>query len=203
MLPPDVNLQRWDGPVRDERKQFPVMASVQQFQGRVIGVRSDTVDVDGHVVTRDVVVHPGAVAVVALDQQERVLLVRQYRHPVGQLLWEVPAGLLDKAAEDPAECARRELLEEGGAVARELHLIGSWCVTPGGSDEVIHVYLATDVTLAEDGRVLTGEAEEADMPQVWLPMQDALDLVASGQIHNTITIAALHVAARQIGSRAT
>lgn len=198
-----MNLHHWDGPVRDERMQFPVTASAQQFQGRVIGVRSDTVNVDGHVVTRDVVVHPGAVAVVALDAEGCVLLVRQYRHPVGQLLWEVPAGLLDKAAENPADCARRELLEEGGAVARDLRHIGSWWVTPGGSDEVIHVYLATGVSFAEEGRVLTGEAEEADMPQVWLPMEEALDLVARGEIHNTITIAALHVAARVVRSHST
>ena len=183
--------------------QFPVSHAVDQFRGRVIGVRSDTVDVDGQVVTRDVVVHPGAVAIVAVDDQGRVLLVRQYRHPVGHLLWEVPAGLLDRVAEDPADCARRELLEEGGVLAQQLSLIGSWFVTPGGSDEVIHVYLATDVSRAVDGRVLTGEAEEADMPQVWLPMAEALDLVARGEIHNAITIAALHVAARQIGSRST
>lgn len=193
----------WADAVRDEPHNYPVTHTHLQFEGRVVAVRTDTVDVAGHVVHRDVVVHPGAVAVVALDEDERVLLVRQYRHPVGHLLWEIPAGLLDKAGEDPAECARRELLEEGGVHARYLEVLGSWFVTPGGSDEVIHVFLATSVTPAADGRVLTGEAEEADMPQVWLPLDDALDLAAHGQIHNIITIAALHAAARHLGLRRT
>ena len=116
MIAPDAD--RWDGPVGDAVAPHPVLDSVERFRGRVWAVRSDTVDVGpGEPVVRDLVVHPGAVGVVALDDADRVLLIRQYRHPVGMYLFEPPAGLLDVAHEDALATARRELVEEAGVVA--------------------------------------------------------------------------------------
>jgi 8-oxo-dGDP phosphatase len=167
-----------------------------RFTGRVIAVETDRVDVGGQVVDRDVVRHPGATAVVAVDDRNRVLLVRQYRHPVTHLLWEIPAGLLDKPDEDPRECASRELVEEGGYVASEITPLLQLFVTPGGSDEIIHIFIARGIREAEGGRVHTGEAEEADMPQIWMDLDEAVDCVMSGRIRNGITAAAL-LAAQQ------
>jgi 8-oxo-dGDP phosphatase len=181
---------------RDVPFAHRLIARSPQFAGRVLSVETDRVDIDGHVVDRDVVRHPGAAAVVALDEDEQVLLVRQYRHPVAHLLWEIPAGLLDKADEDPIECARRELMEEGGYTAEVMRPLLRLFVTPGGSDEVIHIFLATGIVRAPGGRTHTGEAEEVDMPQVWVPLDLAIRAVMQGEIRNGITATAL-LAARE------
>ncbi len=94
-------------PLVDEPHRFPVLAEELRFEGAKWSVWSETVDIDGHVVVRDVLRHPGAVAVAAVDDEGRLLLIRQYRHPVAKYLWEIPAGLLDQAGEDPLACARR------------------------------------------------------------------------------------------------
>jgi 8-oxo-dGDP phosphatase len=176
---------------RDVPFAYRLIARSQQFAGRVLSVETDRVDIDGQIVDRDVVRHPGAAAVVALDDDGQVLLVRQYRHPVGHLLWEIPAGLLDKPGEDPIECARRELLEEGGYTADSIKPLLQLFVTPGGSDEVIHIFQGTGISRAPGGRSHTGEAEEADMPHVWMPLDLAVRAVMEGEIRNGITAAAL------------
>jgi 8-oxo-dGDP phosphatase len=176
---------------RDAPFTHRLIARSPQFAGRVLSVETDRVDIDGHVVDRDVVRHPGAAAVVALDEDGQVLLVRQYRHPVAHMLWEIPAGLLDKPDEDPIECAHRELMEEGGYTAEVMQPLLRLFVTPGGSDEVIHIFLATGITSAPGGRTHTGEAEEADMPQVWMPLHHAVRAVMQGEIRNGITAAGL------------
>jgi 8-oxo-dGDP phosphatase len=182
--------------VTDVTFEHPLISRSLQFSGRVLSVETDRVDVDGHVVDRDVVRHPGAAAVVAINEHGDVLLVRQYRHPVGHLLWEIPAGLLDHPGEDPIDCARRELLEEGGYFADSLVPLLRLFVTPGGSDEVIHIFCATGIAHAPGGRELTGEAEEADMPQMWLPLDEAVRAVMRGAIQNGITAAALLAASQ-------
>ena len=190
--------QLWQGDpadVADVPFSHPLLRRTEQFVGRVVSVQTDRVDVDSYIVDRDVVRHPGAAAVVALNERGEVLLVRQYRHPVEHLLWEIPAGLLDKAGEDPAECARRELLEEGGVIAKRMEPLLKLFVSPGGSDEVIHIYLAMQVTVAPEGRLVTGEAEEFDMPQKWMPLSQAVELVMAGRIRNNITVSALLAAA--------
>lgn len=187
----------WTGDVADEPYVHPLVNRERKFTGRVISVDTDVVNVGGQIVSRDVVRHPGAAAVVAINDNNEVLLVRQYRHPVGHLLWEIPAGLLDVEGEDPLECAKRELLEEGGATAARYEPLLSPFVTPGGSDEVIHIYLARDITMNEAGRVMTGEAEEADMPQAWVPLDQAVQAVIEGKISNNITATALLAAAQK------
>jgi hypothetical protein len=104
--------------------RYPVLASTRQFEGRVISLRTDEVRMsDGTVVTREIVEHPGAVGVVALDDREQVVLVNQYRHPVGRYLDELPAGLLDVAGEPAVVAAQRELKEETGLAAAEWHVL--------------------------------------------------------------------------------
>ncbi|NLB18097.1 MAG: NUDIX hydrolase, partial [Syntrophomonadaceae bacterium] len=119
------------------------------FAGRMIKLRSDTVVLpNGKEATRECIEHPGAVAIVALDEQERVCMVRQYRYPVGQELLEIPAGKLSPG-ENPLDCARRELLEETGISAGHWEKLFSYYSTPGFCDEMLHMYLARDLSMGE------------------------------------------------------
>ena len=116
------------------------------FEGKIVKVRVDTVELpNGKESTRECIEHPGAVAVIAQDNQNRICLVRQYRYPVSQQLLEIPAGKLSPG-EDPLECARRELLEETGIVAKSWEKLYCYYSTPGFTDEIMHLYLATDLT---------------------------------------------------------
>ncbi len=178
-------------PLVDEPHRFPVLAEVEQFTGAKWSVWSETVDIDGHVVVRDVLRHPGAVAVAAVDDQGRILLIRQYRHPVGAYLWEVPAGLLDKPDEDRLECARRELAEEAGVSAAHWSPLLELALSPGGTSERITVFLATGLTIDPDSRPHTGEAEERELPQAWVAIPDALDRCLHGSITNATAVAAI------------
>jgi ADP-ribose pyrophosphatase len=181
----------------DEPASLPVTSSTEVFRsGRVIDVRSDVVEMpDGTTATRDVVVHPGAVGIVALDDAGRVLLVHQYRHPVQQRLWEPPAGLLDIAGEDPLEAARRELFEEAHLRAGRWDVLLDAFTTPGMTDEAVRVYLARDVSAA-DGAKYAGENEEADMPTRWVPLDEAVEAIVAGRLHNPMAVMGLLAAAR-------
>lgn len=173
------------------------------FEGAVWDVATDTVDLggDGGPVRRDLVVHPGAVGVLALDEDDRVLLLRQYRHPVRHELWEVPAGLLDVDGEDPAAAAARELREEADLVAGRLDTLVEWYSTPGGSDEALRVYLARDLSVVDEADRFAREHEEAQMVARWVPLDDARDAVLAGRVHNPTAVVAVlaAVAARAAG----
>ena len=172
----------WQGPVQDTVERMPTLASVERFSGRIWSVHTETVDFDGHQVERDVLLHLGAVAIIALDELDRVLLIRQYRHPVGLALFEAPAGLLDVDGEEPADTAARELAEEAGYYADSWHVLVDFLNRPGGSSEAIRVYLARHLNPIPGGRVPTGEAEESYLPRVWVDLDKAKDLVLSGAI---------------------
>lgn len=166
------------------------------FRGRVWSVASDEVRLPGgDVVVRDVVVHPGAVGVAAIDEKERILLIRQFRHPVGGYLLELPAGLRDVPGEEPLETARRELEEEAGIRAREWHVLVDFFNSPGGSSEAFRCFLARGLTRLPGGRPRTGEAEEADLPQAWVPLDDAVEAVLAGHMHNPTTVVGVLAAA--------
>ena len=154
------------------------------FQGRVISVRKDIVTMPGDTTSqRDVVVHPGAVGVVALDGEGRILLVNQYRHPVRRRLDELPAGLLDVAGEPSLTGAQRELREEAGLAADTWHVLVDALTSPGMTDEAIRLYLARDVrTVDRDVQ----EHEEADMTTAWVPLEDAVRRVLAGEIENAM-----------------
>jgi ADP-ribose pyrophosphatase len=174
----------WHGPVRDLPERHEVLASKVRFHGAVWDVRSDEVVLGGGTVIRDLVVHPGAVGVIALDEQDRVLLIRQYRHPLGAYLFEPPAGLLDTHRETAWDCAKRELAEEAGYEAAQWDVLIDFVNSPGGTSETLRCYLARGLTPLEGGRLHTGEAEEAHLPQAWVPLDEAVGLVLSGAVQN-------------------
>ncbi|MGB3375369.1 MAG: NUDIX hydrolase [Microbacterium sp.] len=170
--------------LHDEPFAPEVISSDLVYKGWVWDVRSDRVAYGDGEMVREYVAHTGAVAVVALDDQGRVLLIQQYRHPIRHRDWELPAGLLDIPGEDPLVAAQRELAEEADVTAsRWEHLVSSW-TTPGGNDEMIHIYLATGITAAETAH--EREDEEADIRVEWVPLSDAADAVLAGRMHNGI-----------------
>jgi len=173
------------GPV-DEVHRLGDVAVQVAYRGRVVQVTREAFTFAGQSVERDVVRHPGAVGVVALRQRHdglEVLLVRQYRHPMGEYMWELPAGLRDVPGEDSAECARRELREEAGYEAGELMPLLDCATTPGGSDEVISLFLAWEPTPLP-ARLATAEAEEQDMVSQWFPLGSVVEAVSSGRLRN-------------------
>lgn len=148
---------------------------------------------DGAVVARDVVEHPGAVGVVALDADGRVGLIEQYRHPVGERLWELPAGLLDVFGESALAAAARELGEEAGLTAGRWDVLVDMLTSPGMTDEAIRVYLARDLQEVERP---PGAHEEADLRLAWVPLTDAVTRVLAGKIRNGMACVGLLAAAQ-------
>jgi len=184
--------EAWSGEVADAPDDsMPIDERTEEFHGRVWSIVRDRVRIGSHESVRDVVIHPGAVAVIALDDEDQVLLIRQYRHPVGMYLFEPPAGLLDVAGEDPLVTAQRELAEEAGVSARRWNVLVDLFNSPGGSSEAIRVYLARGLSALPDGRVVTGEAEEAHLPQAWVSLQQARDLVLGGRIGSPSAVAGI------------
>ena len=170
--------------MRDEFGALPVIASREDFRGHVWGVRTDDVVFGDAIAARHYVVHFGAVAVVALDDDDRLLVIQQYRHPVAARTWEVPAGLLDVPGEDPLDTAKRELAEEAGYRAANWSVLCDYANTPGGSSEAIRIYCARGLEQLTE-RPRTNEAEEQDMPVEFVPLDDVCDAVMQGTISNT------------------
>ena len=171
---------------------FGILSTTERFRGHVISVYTDDVRMPGGgSAERDIVRHPGAVGIVALDDDERVLLVQQYRHAVRRHLWEPPAGLLDVEGERADVTAARELYEEAGYRAARWDVLVDLYQTPGGSDEALRLFLARDLTPVEPADRFLGEHEEADMPLSWVPIETAVDLVFSGRLHNCAAVAGI------------
>jgi 8-oxo-dGTP pyrophosphatase MutT (NUDIX family) len=180
-----------------EAHEFQVLDSEKVYEGRVISLRRDTVAMPGGGDSvREVVHHPGAVAIVALDAQDRVVLLRQYRHPVGRHLWELPAGLRDEDGEPPLETAKRELAEEALLAAERWSLLTTTYSTPGFCDEAVLVYLAEGLTDVERPEGFTVEHEEADMTVERVPLADAVQRVFDGDIRNASAVVGLLAAAQ-------
>ena len=175
--------------IADVPEQWPVVSSAELVRGRLITVRADKVRMpDNQIAEREVVLHPGAVGVLALDDTDRILLIRQYRHPVGRLLWEIPAGLRDVKGEDPFRTAQRELLEEAGYRARDWRVLADYFSSPGFSTERIRIYLARDLELVPEAeRDFVPEDEEAFLVTGWLPLDEAVAKVFAGELHNGVT----------------
>lgn len=165
-------------------------ASRRIYDGRI--VRLDERDVElpnGRTVCLEIVRHPGAAAVVPLHDDGTVTLVHQYRHAVGGYLYEIPAGLLE-AGEDPPACARRELAEETGLTAGRLEPLITYHTTPGFSDEVVHLFVATDLS---DGETDHGHDEVIEV--VRMPLDEALERLRAGEITDGKTVIGLMAAA--------
>ena len=182
--------------LRDEPVEAAVTDSDLVYEGRVWDVRSDTLRYGDEEIVRQYVAHPGAAAVVALDDEDRVLLIQQYRHPIRHRDWEIPAGLLDVPGEPPAETARRELAEEVDLVAERWENLVSVFTTPGGNDEVVHVFLARGLSAV--GHAHAREAEEADIRIEWVPLADAVEGVLAGRLRNGILAVGVLAAAERL-----
>lgn len=191
----------WEGPVRDQWQPAPLVEQKYVHRGGKWNVVVETAIIAEQEVQRDIVVHPGAVAIVVLDDLDRIFLIRQYRQAVGAYLFETPAGLLDESDEVPFAAAQRELLEESGLVATTWHVLVDFLNSPGGSSEAIRIYLARDIAMAPGGRPHTGEAEEVELPGVWIDLKNAADLVLAGELSNPTTVVGVLAAmtARETG----
>src|SRR5690625_6887816 len=174
---------------RDRDSQKTVTAHQRVYAGRIWDVVRDEVELDpGRRVERDYVAHPGAVAIVAVDEEERMVLVQQYRHPVRRELWEVPAGLLDVPGEDPLEAAKRELWEEADLRAETWEHLVDYYTTPGGSDEKLQVFLARDLQEVPVAERFERRDEEQHMEIRFIPVHEALESVLSGGMMNPSTV---------------
>jgi 8-oxo-dGTP pyrophosphatase MutT (NUDIX family) len=177
--------------IEDAAETWPVVSADEQLRDWLITVRTDKVRMpDGHDAQRSVVTHPGAVVVLALDEAQRVLMIRQYRHPVGRQLWELPAGLRDADGEAPVQTAQRELLEETGYRAREWHTLVDYFSSPGFSTERIRIFLARGLERAPEGGG-EREHEEKFIVADWVPLDAAVELALAGKLHNGPAIAGL------------
>ncbi len=189
--------------IKDITASWPVASSAELARGAFVRLRNDMVRMpDGEAVGRDVVEHPGAVAVLAIDAEERVLVIRQYRHPVGRLLWEIPAGLRDVAGEPLRATAERELLEEAGYRAAEWSVLTDSYSSPGISTERIRIFLARGpVLVPESERTYVPEHEEAYLEVAWVPLDEAVSRILAGDLHNGVTALGILAAyaARQDG----
>ena len=169
------------------------IASRREFRGRIIDVSTERLRyANGREYDLDYVRHPGAAAVVALDDAGRVCLVRQYRHGILDFLWEIPAGKLD-AGEPPEICAVRELREETGVSARRWTSLGEFLPAPGIFTEIIHLYLARDLEL---GPAAPDADEELELQ--WLPLSDAIGMILHGGWNDGKTAMALWRAQYQL-----
>lgn len=177
--------------VRDRAERWEVVESIERHAGRVFRLRSDQVRMPSgagtEIVTRDIVAHPGSVGVLALDDDDRVLLIRQYRHAVGHLLWEAPAGLRDVNAEPTWRTAARELVEETGFQAVRWHTLVDVFTSPGMSDERKRIFLARGLSEVPD-HGFERIHEEADMPIAWVPLDEAVAKVLAGEIRNSTAV---------------
>lgn len=177
--------------VADAAERWPVVSADEQLRNWLISVRTDKVLMpDNHCAERTVVTHLGAVAVLALDDDNRVLMIRQYRHPVGYQLWEIPAGLRDADGESPLRTAQRELLEETGYRAREWHTLVDYFSSPGYSTERLRIFLARGVEPADD-HGYQREGEEKFIVADWLPLSEAVRLALAGKLHSGPAIAGI------------
>ena len=194
-------------PLTDEPEAWPVASSTDLHRDDwVVALRSDRIQRPGHLeeepFRRLVLEHPGAVIILAVDDRERVLCMRQYRHAVERRLVELPAGLCDVDGEDPLEVARRELLEEAELEAGEWTHLTSTYSSPGLSNELMHFYLARDLRPADRGDFEL-EHEEADMETFWVPYGDLVTAVLDGRIGDApVVVAVLLARARGLAGSA-
>lgn len=194
-LPPDQ--------VCDQRESWPVTSHQIMAQGAVAAFATDQVTTpDGESMRRQYTLHPGAVGVIALDADDRVAVVRQYRHPVAMSLIEPPAGLLDHASEGFLVAAQRELAEEAGLAADDWRVLIDLFTSPGGTQESLRIYLARDLSevAAPDGFV--ADSEEAHMEIAWVARADLVEAILAGKLQNpTMVSGILALETARLGGR--
>ncbi|SNT60130.1 ADP-ribose pyrophosphatase [Asanoa hainanensis] len=176
---------------------YAVLDRVERFHGKIFSVVTDRVTMPGGgQADRDYVRHVGAVGVVPLDDEGRVLLVRQYRHPVGKTMWELPAGLVDVAGEAPTSTADRELAEEADLRCERLDLLVDLHTSPGFSDELIRVFLARGLSSIPEAERFQRSDEEAEITVEWVPLDEAVAMALRSEITNAAAVAGLLATAR-------
>lgn len=169
---------------------FQVLNSELIFDAPIVAVRRDTLSMPGgNTADREIIEHLGAVAVVALDEDRRIAMVRQYRHSVGQRLWELPAGLLDVKGEDELSGAQRELQEEAGLAAQKWEVLMDMVTSPGFCEEAVRIFLARG--LSESSALHDTGDEEADMDFAWVDLDEAVDKALGGEIVNSVACAGI------------
>lgn len=178
----DLSSDSGRGELQDDLGAIPASRSETVYEGRVWNIRRDEVPYDGRTIVREYTDHPGAVAILALDDADRVLLIKQYRHPVRARDWEIPAGLLDVAGEDALATARRELAEEADLAAARWDVLAEFYTTPGGSDEAIRIYLARDLSATPEP--FDRYAEEADIEVRWVALDELVDAILDRRVQN-------------------
>jgi ADP-ribose diphosphatase len=187
----------------DDRLRETLISSELLRRSRVLEFRIDTVEApDGHRSTRDIAGHPGGVAIVAIDPAGNVLLVRQWRHAVGRALLEIPAGTLDRdedgSVEDHLGAARRELEEETGYRASSWRYLAGFYTAPGFTSELMHLYLAEDLSPAHADRLGPDEDERLELEAI--PLADAIGMAERGELADAKSFVGLLLVARLRGS---
>lgn len=177
----------------DEQSPRRLHSSDPVYRGRIWDVVRDEFSLteDGEHIARDYIRHPGAVAVLVMNEQHQVLLIRQYRHPVRMLLWEIPAGLLDQEGEDFVAAAARELAEEADLTASRWNVLIDLFLSPGSSSEALRVYLARGIDRVPEHELHFRTHEEAEIELLWVDLDDAVAAVLDGRMHSPSAAAAV------------
>jgi 8-oxo-dGTP pyrophosphatase MutT (NUDIX family) len=183
--------------VSDAPSPRRLLSSQTVYEGRIWDVVSDSFQLsDGSdTLVRDYIAHPGAVAVLPMNDAGEVLLIKQYRHPVGMDLWEIPAGLLDVEGEDFVVGAARELAEEADLVAGEWNVLADFFNSPGSSSEAIRIYLARNLSDVPGHELHVRTDEEAEIELHWIPLDAAVAAVLAGRLHNPSAVVGILAAA--------
>lgn len=182
--------------LRDTARTVDIQNQETVFHGAIWDIQRDTftlTDTD-NALTREYIRHPGAVAIVALDDQHRVAMINQYRHPVRQDCWEIPAGLLDVQGEDHLATAQRELAEETDLRATDWSVLVDHYPSAGSSAEAIRIFLAQSIEELPSAQRHQREAEEAHLTLRWVPLDDALQAVLDGSIRNVNAVSGIMAA---------
>jgi ADP-ribose pyrophosphatase len=183
--------------VSDEPSPRRLLSSETVYKGRIWDVVSDRFQLneDGEPLVRDYIDHPGAVAVLPMNDDGEVLLIKQYRHPVGMDLWEIPAGLLDIEGEDFVAGAARELAEEADLMASRWNVLADFFNSPGSSSEAIRIYLARGLSEVPGHARHVRTDEEAEIELRWISLEEAVAAVLDGRLHNPSAVVGVLAAA--------
>jgi ADP-ribose pyrophosphatase len=179
----------WDD-IADRRESWPVTRHEVLARGNISSFVADTVRTpDGASMSRQYLLHPGAVGVIAWDEADRIAVVLQYRHPVAHTLVEPPAGLLDQDGEDPLLAVQRELVEEAGLEADDWRVLVDLFTSPGGNQESVRLYLARQLSVVPAPADFVADSEEAHMEVAWAPRAEVVSAVLAGRVQNPLLVA--------------
>jgi ADP-ribose pyrophosphatase len=178
-----------DDVLMDQPVDVEIVEEAVVFTGKVWNIRHETFRYNDEVIGRDFVAHTGAVAVLVLDDEDRMLAIRQYRHAVRLREWEIPAGLLDIETENALEAAQRELAEEVDLEADHWSVLADYSTSPGGSNEIVRIYVARGLHALEHAFDRTGE--EADIEKRWVSLDDAYEAALNRRITNSVILIAV------------